>query len=322
MVVSRDGREPVINDFSSLELYLPPKALLVLNDTRVTPARLLGRREDSGGKIELLMLDPPVNQGPGPFECLCLGKPGRILKPGTNLILEKDNLTLKAQVVWADPEGPNRLVRFLFEDTPRLVLESLGHLPLPPYIRRPDRPEDFDRYQTVYAKSPGAVAAPTAGLHFTVKHLETLRRAGFETVTITLTVGAGTFAMPTSEQIREKKLHEEQVEVSEQAVKAVERARNQGRAVVAVGTTVARALEWASLDGKLAAKKGSCSLFIQPGDQFKTVDALLTNFHLPGSSLMYLVGAFLGRQKILSAYALAIDKGMRFCSYGDAMLLL
>jgi S-adenosylmethionine:tRNA ribosyltransferase-isomerase len=321
MVIGGDGQLKALTWFASLAQFLPPRALLVVNDARVTPARLLGRRL-GGGKVELLILDPPVGTFSGPLDRLCLGKPGRNLKPGTELTFEKNDLKLEARVVEAESDGPHRLIRFFFQSDPASVLDALGHLPLPPYIRRPDRPDDFDRYQTVYAKSPGAVAAPTAGLHFTREHLKTLKEAGFETVSVSLRVGAGTFAPLTSAMLQEGRLHEEWVEVGPEAVLAVRRAQEEGRTVVAIGTTAARALEWASEGGIIKPKKGGCTLFIRPGFRFQTVEALITNFHLPGSSLMYLVGALAGRETILKAYAQAIEAEFRFYSYGDAMLLL
>jgi S-adenosylmethionine:tRNA ribosyltransferase-isomerase len=223
--------------------------------------------------------------------------------------------------VAADPDGPRRLVRLDFAESPASVLERLGRLPLPPYIRRPDGPEDRDRYQTVYAAAPGAVAAPTAGLHFTAAMIEALKASGRGFATVTLRVGAGTFAPLTERVLAEGRLHEELAEVGEEAVAAIERCRSDGRKVVAVGTTVVRALEWAAGDGTLAPRKGGCSLFIRPGHEFKAIDGLITNFHLPQSSLMLLVAALAGRERLLAAYGLAVRERFRFSSYGDAMLI-
>jgi S-adenosylmethionine:tRNA ribosyltransferase-isomerase len=320
--------------FAELDRFLPPGALLVLNDARVVPARLLGRLADRAGSAELLVLEPPLDPTPGPREVWCLGKPGKRLTPGARLIFEpKPTLDgpapddrpaadepLAAEVVAQD--GPRRLVKFFFADSPLAVLERLGHLPLPPYIKRPDQPDDFLRYQTVYAAAPGAVAAPTAGLHFTAEHLARLAAADHALVTVTLRVGAGTFAPLTAEHLRAGRLHEEFVEVSPQAAQSVREARAQGRPVVAVGTTAARALEWAAEGGTTTPKKGFTSLFIRPGWTFKAVDALLTNFHLPGSSLLMLVAALAGREQVLKAYELAVREKFRFYSYGDAMLVI
>lgn len=361
LVASRDGSAPIRAMFSDIGRHLPPGALLVVNDAKVTPARLLGRVDGSGAKIELLILDPPVSGGPGPRDVWCLGKPGRRLGIGARLILTGRNpetqslkevrgltgedgfkgsgeltrgdnfkgsggLTgedyLEGEVIEVEPGGAKRLVRLRFKEPPAAVLERLGRMPLPPYIKRPDRAEDRDRYQTVYASSPGAVAAPTAGLHFTEALLNELKASGFKLAAVTLRVGFGTFATLTEENLSQGRLHDEDAGVSQTVVKAVNEAKGEGRAVVAVGTTTARALEWASLSGSLAPRRGACSLFIRPGHEFKTVDALITNFHLPGSSLMLLVAALMGPERLLAAYELAVRERYRFYSYGDAMLIL
>ena len=213
-------------------------------------------------------------------------------------------------------------MRLDFKEPPARLLERLGRVPLPPYIRRLDGPLDKERYQTVYASAPGAVAAPTAGLHFTKEHLEALESQGHGVVKVTLRVGFGTFAPLTRENLAEDRLHAERVEVGEEAADALNAAKSEGRAVVAVGTTTARALEWAAASGRLAARRGDCSLFIRPGYDFKVVDSLITNFHLPESSLLFLVGALLGRERLMAAYELAVRNRYKFYSYGDAMLIL
>ncbi|MDR2456111.1 MAG: tRNA preQ1(34) S-adenosylmethionine ribosyltransferase-isomerase QueA [Deltaproteobacteria bacterium] len=320
LVVDRSGSPPAGAEFNEIGRFLPPGALLVANDAKVAWARLLGGLEGSGAKIELLALDPPMESEPGPLDLWCLAKPGRKMREGGKLVIEGRGAPLEGLILAAD--GPRRLVRFDFKEPPAEAFERLGRVPLPPYIRRPDRLEDKDRYQTVYADSPGAVAAPTAGLHFTKELLEELKKSGRELVTVNLRVGAGTFAKLTQKNLDEGTLHEEWAEVGEEAAGAVTKAKSEGRAIVAVGTTAVRALEWAAMEGSLRPRRGWCSLFIRPGFSFKVVDSLITNFHLPGSSLMYLVAALLGREKLMAAYELAVRERYRFYSYGDAMLIL
>ncbi|MDR1052245.1 MAG: tRNA preQ1(34) S-adenosylmethionine ribosyltransferase-isomerase QueA [Deltaproteobacteria bacterium] len=322
MVVRKIAAEIVSTVFGRLEDHLPEGALIVLNDAMVTPARLIGTRED-GGRAELLILDPPLDSEPGEVDRWCLARPGRRLARGTKLRFEggPGETVLRAVVVDAEPGGPKKLVRFSFPKRPLAVLDELGRPPLPPYIKRPADKNDLERYQTVYASSPGAVAAPTAGLHFTGERLNALEKTR-PLAKVTLRVGAGTFAPLTETQLREKKLHEEYVEIPEKTADAVIRAKKENRPVLAVGTTTARALEWASQGGQIEPKSGLCSLFITPGHRFDAVDCLLTNFHLPGSSLMLLVGALLGRDLLMSAYRRAVAEEYRFYSYGDAMLVL
>jgi S-adenosylmethionine:tRNA ribosyltransferase-isomerase len=321
MVVNRPDQSLTEGHFGSLDRFLPEGALVVLNNAKVTPARLLGRREGGAGRVELLILEPPLSPEPGEIDCECLGKPGRQLKPGAELVFGNAELSLRARVMSVREGSGRRLVRFDFPGRPLSVLESLGHMPLPPYIKRLDREEDFERYQTVYAKNPGAIAAPTAGLHFTAEILGRLKER-HEVREISLMVGAGTFAPLTVEQLRAGRLHEEQAEVSEETALAVREAKRQKRRIVAIGTTTARALEWAAEGGDILPRKGPCGLFIRPGYQFKAIGALVTNFHLPRSSLLLLVGAFMGQLTLKKAYGLAIERGYSFYSYGDAMLIL
>jgi S-adenosylmethionine:tRNA ribosyltransferase-isomerase len=321
-VAGRLGGELTLSRFRQLDQFLPQGALFVLNNAQVTPARLLGKREGKTGLVQVLILDPPLTNQSGPTDLWCLCKPGRSLSPQTKLIFEKNDFKLEAVVLQVEPDTGRRLVRFFFEDAPLKILDRVGHIPLPPYIKRLDTDKDFDRYQTVYAQKPGAIAAPTAGLHFTQEHLGALAAQGFSFTNVTLRVGAGTFAPLTEKQLQEGLLHQEFVEVSEQAVKAISQAKREGKLVVAVGTTTARALEWASLGGALEPQKGFCRLFIKPGHEFKTIEALITNFHLPGSSLMLLVAAFMGKTNLLKTYQRAVDEEFRFFSYGDAMLIM
>ena len=323
MVVPRGPGETEKRLFPELPELLPPGALLVFNQVRVTFCRLRGRRADTGGQVEAFILEPPLAGTPaGPQDLWCLVHPGRRVKPGTGLIFSRAGRgdSLSGQTLAVDPEG-RRLIRFHFEKPPDLVFDEIGHVPLPFYIKRPDEDADRDRYQTIFGVTPGAVAAPTAGLHFTREMLAELRTAGFLTAEVTLKVGAGTFAPLTPTQLAEGRLHREHITVPAKAAEAVDLARRAGRPVVAVGTTVVRALEWAAAEGAPAARTGWGDLFIRPGYQFKAVDGLITNFHLPGSSLIMLTAALAGREKILAAYAEAVAAGFRFYSYGDAMLI-
>ena len=323
MVVPRGPGETERRLFPELPKLLPPGAILVFNQVRVTFCRLLGRRADTGGRVEAFILEPPPAGTPaGTLDLWCLVHPGRRVKPGTGLTFSRDGRreTLAGQTLAADPEG-RRLIRFHFKSPPALVFEEIGHVPLPFYIKRPDEAEDRDRYQTVFGVTPGAVAAPTAGLHFTREMLAELKEAGFLTAEVTLKVGAGTFAPLTETQLAEGRLHREHITVPAETAEAVDRARRAGRPVVAVGTTVVRALEWAAAEGGPAGRSGWGDLFIRPGFPFKAVDSLITNFHLPGSSLIMLTAALAGREKIMAAYAEAAAAGFRFYSYGDAMLI-
>jgi len=324
MELDRRREEPTDHRFSDLPELLPPGALLVFNQVRVSQARLLGRKVGSGGQVEAFILEPPPpGSGPGDYDLWCLVHPARRVRAGTEIIFEHPGSpeVLKATGLGFHPDG-RRHLRFHFEDDPEKILDRLGHVPLPFYIKRPDRAEDRERYQTVYGRTPGAVAAPTAGLHFTRDLLAELDRRGLERAEVTLKVSAGTFASLTREQLDSGRLHREHISVPEATAVAVERAKAEGRPVVAVGTTTVRSLEWASAGGRLEPQEGWGDLFIRPGYQFRVVDGLITNFHLPGSSLLMLVAALAGRERILAAYRRAVAEGYRFYSYGDAMLIL
>jgi S-adenosylmethionine:tRNA ribosyltransferase-isomerase len=310
LVLDRSGpeRHARVRDLPRL---LRPGDLLILNDTRVIPARLYGRSA-GGGRMEILLVEPV-----GEREWDALVKPGRRARPGARFEIGEG---LDAEVVDKRDDGRHRL-RFSEPIEPHL--DRLGHIPLPPYIHRPDTPEDRERYQTVYARNPGAVAAPTAGLHFTSELLREIEAAGIETARVTLHVGIGTFKPVSAGRIEEHRMERERYEIGEETAEAVRRARQAGRRIVAVGTTVVRTLEGAALagGGEARAGSGATDLFITPGFQFQVVDALLTNFHLPRSTLLMLVSAFAGRERVLAAYEEAIREGYRFYSYGDAMLL-
>ncbi len=313
--------------FRDLPDLLRPSDLLVLNDARVLPARLLGKKEISGGAVELLLIGPAgasgaaaFDQAPDALEWLCLGQSSKALRPNAIIELEQG---CSARVIEALGGGEYR-VRFAAGSarTVAELLDKAGRVPLPPYIKRdPDR-EDRERYQTVYARAPGSAAAPTAGLHFTAEVLARLGARGIQIAELTLDVGPGTFLPVRHAEIERHQMHSETFFIPEPTARAVNSAKQSCRRVVAVGTTVVRALESATDDdGLLRAGPGKTSLFIQPGFRFRQVDALLTNFHLPQSTLLILVSAFLGLEKVLAVYAEAVQSGYRFFSYGDVMLI-
>jgi S-adenosylmethionine:tRNA ribosyltransferase-isomerase len=307
------GRHRRVRDLPRL---LRPGDLLVLNDTRVIPARLWGRLAGGGeGKIELLLTEKI-----GDRDWDALVKPGRRARPGTVIALDSEGTGLTAEVIEKDPSGRHRL---RFSEPVEPHLDRLGHVPLPPYIQRPDEEADRERYQTVYARNPGAIAAPTAGLHFSEELLREIAAAGIETATVTLHVGLGTFKPVTAERIEEHRMERERWELPQETAEAIRRTRERGGRVVAVGTTVVRTLESAALSGgeEIRGGSGATELFITPGFRFQVVDALLTNFHLPRSTLLMLVSAFAGQERVLAAYAEAVREGYRFYSYGDAMLV-
>jgi S-adenosylmethionine:tRNA ribosyltransferase-isomerase len=303
--------------FDAIGRFLAPGDLLVLNDTAVVKARLLGRKA-SGGKAEVFLLDYAggVREGRH-FTCECLIKSSKPVRAGT-LIHFGQALTGR---VTALGEGVCR-VEFCGNEDFDALLERMGHVPLPPYIRRADEPGDRRAYQTVYAAARGAVAAPTAGLHFTRKLLENLRAQNIGLAPITLHVGYGTFAPVREEDIREHRMHAERYCIPEASAAAINAARARGGRIVAVGTTAVRTLEYAAdAHGSVAAGSGICDLFIYPGYRFKAVGAVITNFHLPKSTLLMLVAAFAGRENILKAYREAVSERYRFFSYGDAMMI-
>lgn len=310
-VEAKDVSERMFTDLPSL---VPP-SLFVFNDTRVFPARLTGRKE-SGGKVELLLLR---KHPPGEDRWLALGRSSKGLRAGMELLLCDGRL--EARIVRALEHGRVEVELRGDVDTDALI-EQAGEVPLPPYIRRAAEDADKERYQTVYASKPGAVAAPTAGLHFTDETLSALRRAGHEVAYVTLHVGPGTFRPVQVDHLDEHEMHEEAYEVPSVTVAAIERARAEARPVVAVGTTVVRTLE-ASVgdDGRLIPGFGETRLFIRPPYDFRVVDHMVTNFHLPRSTLLALVMAFAGVELTRSAYARAIEARFRFYSYGDAMLI-
>ncbi len=315
MVLNRATGTLDIGGFSSIVDYFRADDLLVINDTRVIPARLLGCKE-SGGRVEVLL----VRRLAGDQETwACLTKASHGPAVGTRLLLG-DGLT---GTVIEGGEDPYKHIQFTCEGDFLQQVERVGHIPLPPYIRRGDGELDKERYQTVFAREAGAVAAPTAGLHFTPELLQQLRDKGVEIRALTLHVGLGTFLPVRVENIQQHRMHQERYSVPAETAEAVNRARDAGRRVVSLGTTSTRTLEYAlDAQGRLQAGAGECDLFIYPGYRFRTVDALLTNFHLPRSTLLMLVSAFAGREATLAAYRRAVAEGFRFFSYGDCMLIL
>ncbi len=294
--------------FKDLLDWLQPGDLLVFNKSKVIPARLYGHKP-TGGKIELL-----VERVISEHEVLAHMRSNKTPKSGAKLQLANNH-----EIELLARQGD--LFKFRFSQPVLEVLHEVGHMPLPPYMEREDEELDLARYQTVYADTEGSVAAPTAGLHFDEALLAQLKAKGIEMAYVTLHVGAGTFQSVRAEVITEHKMHAEIVEVNQQVVAAVQTAKQRGARVVAVGTTSVRSLESASLSGKLQTFNGETDIFIYPGYQFQCIDAMVTNFHLPKSSLLMLVSAFAGRENILAAYQAAIAEGYRFYSYGDAMLI-
>jgi S-adenosylmethionine:tRNA ribosyltransferase-isomerase len=319
-------------DFPSL---LRANDLVVFNNTQVFPARLFGRRsgmkaqpvssqnpaarEFLKGRVEVL-LTRQLSQDPNEWECLV--RPGRKIGVGEQLYFgEKDEL--RAEVVERAGFGERR-IRFESNSDFFAIIERIGHIPLPPYINRSDRPSDRERYQTIYARERGSVAAPTAGLHFTPEILSQIKQHGIETIEITLHVGLGTFQPVRTARVEDHKLHQESYSITAEAARSINHALDAGRRVVAIGTTTVRTLEYLAIhssDGKIQPGRGGADLFIYPGYKFRVVSALLTNFHLPQSSLLMLVSALAGRERVLQAYEHAVTEKYRFYSYGDCMFV-
>jgi S-adenosylmethionine:tRNA ribosyltransferase-isomerase len=315
LVVRRAQAEIEHAQFQHLPELLSPGDLLVLNDTRVLPARLLGRRAATGGKWEGLFLQATAD---GLWELLCQTR-GH-LAPGETIVVDPGALEL--QLISKTPQG-RWLVRPAKAGSPLELLEAHGQMPLPPYIRKGRASAtDQERYQTVFAREAGAVAAPTAGLHFTPRLFERLQRNGIEWTFVTLHVGLGTFQPVQGADFREHKMHTEWGELSASAAEAIARCRARGGRVIAVGTSSVRVLETVAATGEIQPWSGHTDLYIYPPYQFRLVDALVTNFHLPRSTLLLLVGAFAGVELIERAYRTAIEQEYRFFSYGDAMLIL
>ena len=315
LVLDRRTGQTQHRAFRDLPDLLAPGDLVVFNRSRVIPARLLGRRA-KGGEAEILLVR---DRGEGKWEAMV--RPGRHLRPGQRVTIDDDfSVVIETEALAED--GRRRVCLISRRRDVPGALERCGHVPLPPYVRRPDRPEDRERYQTVYAREPGSIAAPTAGLHFTPAILERLGERGIATAEVVLHVGPGTFRPVSVADVAEHRLPPEAFSVPPETAAAVAAARERGGRVVAVGTTSVRTLEAsAAATGVVTAGAGETALVVVPGHRFRVVDALVTNFHLPRSSLLLLVSAFAGREKVLAAYAEAIRAGYRFYSYGDAMLI-
>jgi S-adenosylmethionine:tRNA ribosyltransferase-isomerase len=326
MHLDRPSGQIAHRGFGDLPHLLSRGDLMVFNDTRVFPARLLGRREPGGGAVECLLVAPVATSDNVLATAVwqALVQPGARVKRGTRLVFDGAGGGLEGEVL--DRAEHGRIVRLATNDGSPVMaaIERIGHVPLPPYIKRADAPSDRERYQTVYARHDGSVAAPTAGLHFTPAILADLDAAGIERTTITLHVGYGTFQPVRAELVADHRMARETYEVGEAAAEAISRALADERRIVAVGTTTTRTLESLPLgdDGRIVPSRGSTELFIAPGYRFRIVQGLVTNFHVPRSSLLMLVSAFAGVEAIRSAYQVAVAERYRFYSYGDAMLIL
>ena len=312
MVLDKETGAVSHHVFREITSFLNPGDCLVLNNTRVIPARLMGAREETGGAVEVLLLKRHAGDV---WECLV--KPGKKARPGTRLVFG-DGL-LHAQVEDVVEDG-NRLIRFFYDGIWEEVLDRLGEMPLPPYITH--KLQDRNRYQTVYAKFDGSAAAPTAGLHFTPKLLQQIEDMGVDLAYVTLHVGLGTFRPVKVENVKEHHMHSEYYQVSAEAAEKINRAKESGHRVICVGTTSCRTVESASDEnGHLEECCDNTDIFIYPGYRFKVLDALITNFHLPESTLVMLVSALAGREHVLAAYEEAVKERYRFFSFGDAMLI-
>ncbi len=312
MVLDKHTGEVEHKAFRDILAYLAPGDCLVLNNTKVIPARLLGSKEGTGARIELLLLKRLENDI---WETLV--KPGKKCRPGTKIAFGEG--LLRGEILEVAEEG-NRLIRFSYEGIFEEILDRLGQMPLPPYITHPL--EDKNRYQTVYAKYDGSAAAPTAGLHFTKELLGQARGMGVEIAEVTLHVGLGTFRPVKEADVLKHHMHSEFYEIKQSEADKINRAKREGRRVVAVGTTSTRTLESAADEkGFLTGASGWTDIFIYPGYPFKVIDSLITNFHLPESTLVMLVSALAGRERLLHAYEIAVKENYRFFSFGDAMLI-
>lgn len=315
LVLDRQTGQKQDLQFDQIINFLNPGDALVVNETRVIPARLFGIKPETGGHLEVLLLN---NTQGNQWECLI--KPARRAKTGTQIVFGEDG-RLTATVVSEGDHG-GRIIEFSYEGVFLEILESLGQMPLPPYIK--ERLEDADRYQTVYAKENGSAAAPTAGLHFTDELLEAIKAKGVEIIPLVLHVGLGTFRPVSADSIEDHEMHAEYYQLSQTSADAIQAVQARGGKIFAVGTTSVRTLETiaAKFDGQVRADSGWTQIFISPGFEFKVVDHLITNFHLPCSTLVMLVSAFYNREAVLAAYEHAVEAEYRFFSFGDSMLIL
>lgn len=312
MVLHKDTGRIEHKIFRDIIDYLNPGDCLVINDTKVIPARLMGIKEDTGATIEVLLLKRNADDV---WECLV--KPGKKARTGARIVFGEGLLV--GEIVDVIEDG-NRMIKFHYEGIFEEILDKLGQMPLPPYITH--KLQDKNRYQTVYARNEGSAAAPTAGLHFTKELLEKIKEKGVNAVSITLHVGLGTFRPVKVDKIEEHHMHTETFNISKEAADTINRARAAGGRVIAVGTTSCRTLESAAADdGTIPARSGDTDIFIYPGYKFKAIDCLITNFHLPESTLIMLVSALAGRDNIMNAYETAVKERYRFFSFGDAMFI-
>ena len=312
MVLHKDTGRIEHKIFRDIIDYLNPGDCLVINDTKVIPARLMGIKEDTGAAIEVLLLKRNVDDV---WECLV--KPGKKARTGARIIFGEGLLV--GEIVDVIEDG-NRMIKFHYEGIFEEILDKLGQMPLPPYITH--KLQDKNRYQTVYARNEGSAAEPTAGLHFTKELLEKIKEKGVNVVSITLHVGLGTFRPVKVDKIEEHRMHTETFNISKEAADTINRTRAAGGRVIAVGTTSCRTLESAAADdGTIPARSGDTDIFIYPGYKFKAIDCLITNFHLPESTLIMLVSALAGRDNIMNAYETAVKERYRFFSFGDAMFI-
>lgn len=312
LILDRNTGEIQHKTFKDIISYLQEGDCLVLNDTKVIPARLYGLKKDTGAKIEIVLLNEISHN-----QWEVLVRPGKRVQKGCQVIFGNNELTCE---VLDTLEGGNRLVRFEYEGIFLNILDRIGIMPLPPYIK--SKLEDKDRYQTVYAKNPGSAAAPTAGLHFTGGLLDKIRDKGAATAYTTLNIGLGTFRPVKVSNIEEHKMHSEYFEIGQQACNIINKTKENGGRIISVGTTASRVLETvADADGKVSPYKGWTDIFIYPGYKFKVVNSLITNFHLPESTLLMLVSALAGRENIMKAYKEAVAQRYRFFSFGDAMFI-
>lgn len=314
MVLNRDTGEVQHKSFRDIIDFLRPNDCLVINNTRVIPARLLGKKEKTGGKIEIFLLK---NLGNDLWETLA--KPGKKAIPGARFVFGDKN-QLVAEVVEVKTDG-NRVVKFLYDGVFQAVLDEVGTVPLPPYIH--NKLKDGERYQTVYSKVKGSSAAPTAGLHFTKELLAEIEAKGISVAQLTLHVGLGTFRPVKEENILDHKMHSEWYKIDQEACDKINNARRNGGRVIAVGTTSCRVLESVAVKGEdILPKEGDTDIFIYPGYEFKILDGLITNFHLPESTLIMLVSALAGYDNVMNAYKVAVKERYRFFSFGDAMFIM
>ena len=317
LIVDRENQNYKDKHFSDIIDYLNPGDALVLNETKVLPARIIGTKKETGGTVELLLLK---EHGKDTWECLA--RPQKRLKPGTEVIFGKTEETplLTATVTELYDEGIT-FVKFSYDGIFLEILEKLGTMPLPPYIHK--KLKDQSRYQTVYAHNLGSSAAPTAGLHFTPELLKEIEEKGIKIIKITLHVGLGTFRPVQVDDVKKHKMHTESYEITEESARAINDVKNAGGRIIAVGTTTVRTLETVATrhDGKIVADSSETDIFIYPGYEFKAVDGLITNFHLPKSTLLMLVSAFATKDLIFKAYHHAVKEKYRFFSFGDAMFI-